>query len=244
MEGFLKRGFLTIRRAIAPTHFELVGKRLERLAAQLPEPVRVLDIGAGSAWYWRKGILGGLVSSGKIELSILEPTSEDGIHEQLRVNRFKGIAPKDLGQFDAGSFDVVMALDVIEHLSKDQGYLLIYEMERLSSRLAVVFTPNGWVWQPPSENNPFNAHISGWKPKEFKLRDGWVVSGHHGPKWAFGPYGIAKNTFTNNFVGAVALGLLSLLIGKLPSSAYAFLAISRAEKRTSAELQPDVRLVN
>jgi len=244
MEGFLKRGFLSFRRCIAPTHFEVVGKRLELLAAELAAPVRVLDIGAGSAWYWRSGILGRLVNSGKIELSILEPASEDGIQKELRVNRIAGFAPNDLKQFDEGSFHVVMAFDVIEHLPKDQGYLLMYEMERLSCSLAIVFTPNGWVWQPPSTNNPFNAHVSGWRPKEFQRRGGWIVSGHHGPKWAFGPYGIARSMFTNNFIGAVALELLASLIGRLPSRAYAFLAISAKEKRRSAELQPDVRLAS
>ena len=243
MKGSLKRGYLAFRRRAAPNHFEVLGRHLEQLAAVLPMPVRGLDVGAGSAWYWRTGVLGDLVSAGKVQLSILEPTSESGIQKELPAHRMAGVAPGGMGRFEDDSFHVVIAFDVIEHLPKDQGYLLIYEMERLSSQLAFVFTPNGWVWQPPSANNPFNAHIAGWQPKEFQKRGGWTVSGHHGPKWAFGPYGIALRAFTHNFIGVVALELLALLVSRLPSRAYAFLAISQEEKRPSAELQPDVRLV-
>ena len=238
----VKTRITELKGRLAPNHFEVLTRILDQLLGDGLRPIRVLDIGAGSAWYWLGGSLGDLVSSGRVELSILEPANETDSSTGLFANRIPGLAPASLEALDSGSFDVVMAFDVIEHLPKDQGYLLIYQMERLSAQAAIVFTPNGWVWQPPSPNNPFNAHVSGWKPNEFPRSLGWKVIGQHGPKWAFGPYGIAKPMFAGNVVGRSILESLSAITAMAPATSYAFLAISLAKNRHSVQDQPDVVL--
>jgi hypothetical protein len=66
------------------------------------------------------------------------------------------------------SFDVVIALDLIEHFTKEKGLWLISEMNRIAIKKIIIFTPNGFVSQSPFDNNPFQEHISGWEIKEMK----------------------------------------------------------------------------
>lgn len=235
----MKSWLISLKRAIAPNHFEVLSQVLVKLIEETAGPIRVLDIGAGSAWYWRVGTLGNLVNSGQIKLSILDPASENELQASLLAERISGKAPSDLVRFKDQSFDAVMAFDVIEHLPRDQGFLLMYQMERLSAHLAVIFTPNGWVWQPPSPNNPFNAHVSGWQPRDFPKNLGWQITGHHGPKWAFGPYGLQKKSF-NTHLGRLVLEFLSLTVARIPSAAYAFLAVSNSRNRPTVQSQPNV----
>jgi hypothetical protein len=75
-----------------------------------------------------------------------------------------------------------VAFDLIEHLSREDGYKLLYEVDRISAFASLIFTPNGFVWQPPTEKNSFDAHLSGWTPSEFR-RMGWSkLKGHGGSK--------------------------------------------------------------
>jgi hypothetical protein len=108
------------------------------------------------------------------------------------VNRKLGIVPADLNIIPTDSFDFVLAIDLIEHLTKDQGYLLLYEIDRISKGSSGLLTPNGFAWQPPSENNSYNAHISGWSHKEFNQL-GWKINrGQIGFRKLYGPYAIQK----------------------------------------------------
>jgi ubiquinone/menaquinone biosynthesis C-methylase UbiE len=59
------------------------------------------------------------------------------------------------------SVDVVLASCVIEHLPKQKGLHLLQEMKRVARSKAIIFTPNGFVPQPPDPDNPANEHISG-----------------------------------------------------------------------------------
>ena len=79
-------------------------------------------------------------------------------------------------------FDCAVALDVIEHLRKRDGNVLMRNMEK-SARKVIIFTPNGYVPQAPEyvKENPFQAHLSGWSVDEFRKR-GYKVYGVNGLK--------------------------------------------------------------
>lgn len=87
------------------------------------------------------------------------------------------------------SFDVVMALDLIEHLEKDGGYELLSEMERVAKKMVIIFTPNGFVLQKPYENNPWQEHLSGWSFEEMKSL-GFEITGIAGYKTFRGELGL------------------------------------------------------
>ena len=153
---------------------EILRIRLNKVNSSV---VRVLDVGsshgriwskvAGSSWLVDNDII---LDVTLFDVNVGNPT--DSANSDKLVFRSKtGLAPKELDQFDKDDFDIVTALHVIEHLPKDQGYLLLYELNRISAT-SVIGCPNGFIWQPPFSDNPYQAHISGWTPKE--LRElGW-----------------------------------------------------------------------
>lgn len=71
--------------------------------------------------------------------------------------------------FKEKSFDLGLAIEVLEHLDKKKGILFLVEIERTSNK-AIITTPWGFTYQGIVHNNPFQKHISTWYPKDFALR--------------------------------------------------------------------------
>lgn len=83
-------------------------------------------------------------------------------------------------QFPDKSFDCVIALDLIEHLEKGDGFRFIEECRRVARRKVILFTPNGFLPQK-SRNGDLNEHLSGWDAEEMRSL-GFRVRGKLGPK--------------------------------------------------------------
>jgi hypothetical protein len=66
------------------------------------------------------------------------------------------------------SFDCVVALDLIEHLTKEDGRRLLRAMERIARRKVVIFTPQGFLPQHAVGRNEFQRHLSGWEVDEMR----------------------------------------------------------------------------
>ena len=77
-------------------------------------------------------------------------------------------------------FDACIAMDVIEHLTKEDGWRMLKSMEKLATKRVVIFTPNGFVPQI-SEDGNLQQHLSGWEVSEMR-QAGYEVCGMHGPK--------------------------------------------------------------
>jgi hypothetical protein len=71
----------------------------------------------------------------------LQESKRRAIHnEYIKANIMKvELKPK--------CFDAVVAIEVLEHLTKEEGYTLIERMERWSRKKVVVTTPNGYLPQ-------------------------------------------------------------------------------------------------
>jgi predicted TPR repeat methyltransferase len=89
--------------------------------------------------------------------------------------------------FKPNSFDCVVALDLIEHLTKEDGNKLIKVMESISKKKVVIFTPNGYHPQGEYDVNPWNIHKSGWTVEEMEQK-GYRVIGMNGLKYLKGEY--------------------------------------------------------
>lgn len=83
--------------------------------------------------------------------------------------------------FEERSFDAVVMLDVLEHLSKEEGRLMIEKMRRWARKKVVIFTPNGFVHQDEYAENPYMEHRSGWTAAEMRAL-GYRVWGVRGFK--------------------------------------------------------------
>ncbi|WP_163869398.1 class I SAM-dependent methyltransferase [Myxococcus eversor] len=93
--------------------------------------------------------------------------------------------------FAPKSFDAVIALDVIEHFEKPEGYRLLEMMESLARKRVVVFTPNGFLPQDEWDNNVHQVHRSGWEVYDFELR-GYRVIGMSGWKPLRGDFALPR----------------------------------------------------
>jgi len=58
-------------------------------------------------------------------------------------------------EFKPKSFDAILCLEVIEHLTKEEGHDLIKKMEKWARKKIIITTPNGY------DCNPFQTHKSG-----------------------------------------------------------------------------------
>ena len=79
------------------------------------------------------------------------------------------------------SFDCVMALEVIEHLEKEDALRLIVMMERIARKRVVISTPNGFLPQGAFDENLLQRHRSGWEVDEMRSM-GYRVLGLSGWK--------------------------------------------------------------
>lgn len=74
------------------------------------------------------------------------------------------------------SVDTVLALDLIEHLKKEDGFELLKEADRVAKKQIIFFTPLGFVSNEQTDSNTdawglhgkeLQKHRSGWLPEDF-----------------------------------------------------------------------------
>jgi SAM-dependent methyltransferase len=78
--------------------------------------------------------------------------------------------------FADNSFDVVICLEVLEHLEKEDGENLLKELERVAKRQVILSTPVGKYKQDVFDGNPHQEHKHIWNPDEMKEK-GYRVNG-------------------------------------------------------------------
>lgn len=130
----------------------------------------VLDVGCGeeSRLQFVRGV------GRKVGVDAFAPAVEKararGIHDECLI------LPLDELSLPDDSFDAVMAIDVIEHFEKEESVRFIDRLERIARRRVVLFTPNGFLPQPPLGGNPWQEHRCGWDAAELRAR-GYHVQG-------------------------------------------------------------------
>lgn len=127
-------------------------------------------------------------------------------------------------------YDLITALDVLEHFTKDEGVLVLEKLERAGRRVIVV-TPNGFVPQQVS-GEPFQEHRSGWTAEDFSRR-GYVVYGMFGPRWL--RTGPAVVRFSPKAFWALVALLASSVYFWLPRRSFSLLAVYDKRDRHSTD---------
>lgn len=151
--------------------------------------------------------------------SAIERSRAAGIHNRYircdLADLEKVVAPK--------SFDVVVCSDVIEHVTKDDGFRLMAAMERVAKKRVIIGTPNGFMPQDGSfEGNCLQEHVSGWRIWDFEDR-GYQLCGFGGWKPMKGPYAKPK-WWPGPFWHRVSM-LTEPLLLRVPSLSFQLLAI-------------------
>ena len=208
---------------LAPSHVARMQKLLIH-DCHSGSRIRVLDVGGGTGRVWKE-----LLTCQCIELTIVDPWVPEGLHEDRANRRICSTLAEASHRLEDQEFDYVFAIDVLEHLPRSEGYSFLYDLVRLSRKVAFVYTPNGFVWQPPSRNNRFNAHLSGWSVRDLKEAGFTEIRGHTGLRTMYGSYAIPK--IQRWTVLSVAANLVGNLIVRLfPSKAFALSGILCSEK--------------
>lgn len=72
------------------------------------------------------------------------------------------------------SFDLVIALDVIEHITKEEGFELMRQCEEIARKGVIIETPKGYVPQnidiQGHGGDEWQTHRSGWDVTDFTER--------------------------------------------------------------------------
>ena len=80
--------------------------------------------------------------------------------------------------------DAVLAIDIVEHLEKEEGLEILDEMPRVARKLIVCWAPLGLLergpYNPDLTENPYQVHKWGPEPEDFQSR-GWEVNIY--PDW-------------------------------------------------------------
>ena len=163
---FFWLGFFTIR-LLFPVQF-LILKELMNCKS-------VLDLGCG------RHSMVPIIPSGIYTVGV--EFFSDAHQEALRSGRHSKVIQSDVTkiEFENKSFDAVVMLDVLEHLTKEEGEALIRKMERWAKEKIIIFTPNGFIHQDCYDQNPLMEHKSGWKSEELAGK-GFRVRGVRGFK--------------------------------------------------------------
>lgn len=122
------------------------------------------------------------------------------------------------------SFDAVVAIDVLEHLKKKQGYELLKDMGLVARKLVIVFTPNGFVAQSIYDKNDMQQHLSGWSVNDLKSM-GYDVYGFGGFRGLRGE-GAQIKLWPKRFWGMVSRKS-DYLVRSCPKIAFQLLAVKK-----------------
>ncbi len=90
----------------------------------------------------------------------------------------KNIAEVD---FPAKSFDAVIMLEVLEHMSPDIADKILNKAQRWAKKKIIVSSPNGFLPQKAVDENVLQKHLSGWEFQKMK-KMGFKSSGLAGLK--------------------------------------------------------------
>ena len=105
----------------------------------------------------------------QIKIDCIEPHKDyiTTLHKYIYDNIHVGKA-EDLIE-TLPDYDLILMVGVIEHLKKGDGECLLDNCCK-KAKSVIVVTPKGFKEQGPEWNNPFEEHLSGWVPEDFKKR--------------------------------------------------------------------------
>lgn len=72
--------------------------------------------------------------------------------------------------FKNKSFDVVISLQVLEHLQKKEAWKVLDKMEKIAEKQVIVAMPIGEMYHPAVDGNKHQLHCSAFYPEEFTKR--------------------------------------------------------------------------
>lgn len=79
--------------------------------------------------------------------------------------------------FKERSFDIVLCLQTLEHIKKQEALAFLQQVEQLATKQIILDVPLGERPQGGYDNNPFQEHKSSWYPVDLK-KLGYKIRGY------------------------------------------------------------------
>jgi len=89
------------------------------------------------------------------------------VHEYAYNHIMVGEAIEMLGKLSDNAYDLVLAIDILEHFTKPDGLKFLDELKRVAKRAVLVSTPKEFHSQE-IEANPYENHRSHWTDEDLK----------------------------------------------------------------------------
>ncbi len=131
----------------------------------------ILDVGCG------KGLVGRFITrSGKYFTVGAEIYGPD-LREARQNHTHSDFVQCDVRSlpFKRGSYDVVLCIEVLEHVDKEEGLKLLKDMEEIAVKKIILSTPRGYLHtsheaslNPSTSSNPYQEHKAGWEADELR----------------------------------------------------------------------------
>jgi len=209
---------------------QTVGKIIPTLDTELDRNLRdcstVLDLGCGP-----NSPLGALTHlSKRVGVEPFGPYLQSarnlGTHDEFHQ---KLITELD---FEVRSFDAVIMIDVIEHMTEEDGLTALRLAEKWARKKVIINSPNGYIPQKSLDGNPLQEHKSGWSYSRMKDL-GFVSRGLAGPKWlrheveaeTMGDDLLTSIRFRPKIVWFIIATLLQPLVYRFPRFAFSLMSI-------------------
>ena len=166
----------------------LISAQICSLQGVVNHPLRILDVGCGTTSMlsyfntvkYRK-------SCYLIGLDVHPPTIDwcrsHGFHDEYVLSDADNNAIPDV--------DIIIATDLIEHFEKESAIKLMATFESKAMLGVFLTTPNGYIYNPYSDENLFMQHKCGFSVEDFKQL-GYECLGLGGPKWLRGDHALPR----------------------------------------------------
>lgn len=202
---------------------------LKLIEEELSDCATVVDLGCGPLSPLRK-----IRGKTLIGVDVHEPSIELSRQRNIHNSYFTGTAEEFLAERGENSVDAIVMLDLIEHFQKSAGLRLLQVAEAVARKKVLIFTPSGFVPQPPTPENPWQEHKSGWTSSEFTDL-GYRVVGSSGWKPMRGMYARWRRP---KLLCALISKLSEPIVRHYPDHAFALHAIKSLKKTNSSNKPP------
>ncbi len=208
----------------------IIGKLIPTLDTELGRNLRncqsVLDLGCGP-----NSPLGALKAVPRrvgVEPfgPYLELAKARGTHDEFHQKLITEL------EFEPNLFDAVIMIDVIEHMTEEDGLVAMKLAEKWARKKVVINSPNGFIAQKSLDGNPLQEHKSGWSYA--RMRElGYVSRGLAGPKWlrqeveaeTMGDDLMTSIRFKPKFFWFVVATLLQPVTYRIPKFAFSLMSV-------------------
>ena len=156
------------------THWWFVARRRilrdQITSLQLSPGARVLEAGAGPG-----GNLEMLSEFGELDAFELDENARQIASARSGMEIRSGALPGDIG-YEPGSFDLIVAFDVIEHIEADRGSIrALAQLLRPGARLIITVPAYGWLWSKHDDRHHHQRRYTRPAMRELAEETGLVV---------------------------------------------------------------------